>query len=220
MLKDRYSASKNNNAGHKNQWPAFIEGIHGFYKNRVKYFSLFHILTLLITGIVSTTITTQKYMYGKTHDTLINKYKKFENNSKFLRTYYRYTGTETGFGFFAPDVKSHGAMFFESCGTLLDLPFETNEGNIRKNCMVTNITDYIREEIEDNDKKITIEQIFSNLLIQNLVAKIRQVNGIDQGCKTINVTYKLVQFPPLEVAEHSRKPKLFDVKNWKYETKN
>jgi len=216
MLKNYYKAYKYKFAGHMAQWPAFIKVI---YTNRLKYFSFIHICTLLITGIVSTTFAAQKYMYGKERNTFINKYKKFENNSKLLRTYYRYTGTETGFGFFAPDVKSHGDMFFESCGALLDLPFETNEGNIRGNCLISNVTEYINDDLQSG-KKLTLKQRFSDLLIQNLVVKAEQVNGLKNNCKIVKVTYKLIEFPPLQSTVTTKTPLLFDIKTWIYETKN
>lgn len=219
MLKIFNKAYKYTHAGRKHQWPAFVKIADSFYKNRIKYFSIFHIVTLLITGIVSTTLASQKYRHGKEGTTFINKYKKFENKSKFLRSYYRYTGTETGFGFFAPDVKSHGEMFFESCETLLDLPFETNEGLIRGNCLITNVTEYINDDLQ-NDKKNTLKQRYSDLLIQNLVAKVRQVNSLQNNCSIVKVTYKLVEFPPLQSSVSNKAPLLFDIKTWIYETKN
>ena len=218
MLKNYYKAYKYKLAGHKTPWPAFVKIMNMFFINRIKYFSFVHICTLLITGIVSTTLATQKYMYGKERNTFINKYKKFENNSKFLRIYYRYTGTETGFGFFAPDVKSHGDMFFESCGNLLNLPFETNEVSIRGNCLINNVTEYINDDLQSG-KKFTLKHRFSDLLIQNLVAKVGQVNSSKNNCKIIRVTYKLIEFPPLR-STATKAPLLFDIKTWIYETKN
>jgi len=159
-------------------------------------------------------------VYGKQQKDIIFKYKKFEDNSRFLRTYYRYTGTETGFGFFAPQVKGQGTLFFESCGRLLGLPFETNEGNIRGNCMISGVTDYIKDELEEKYNEPTLKHRFSDLLIQNLVVKVRQVNGLDNKCKTVKVNYKLVEFPPLQARIATSEPKLFDVKTWIYETKN
>lgn len=198
----------------------FFTNMRNFYKIRFKYFFVVHILSLLITGIVSTITVYQKYTYGKVQKDFVSDYKKFEDKSPVLRSYYRYTGTETGFGFFAPNVKGQGTLFFESCGTLLDLPFETNEGNIRSNCMISSVTDYIKEELEKKDKSPTLKHKFSDLLIQNLVAKVRQVNGLDNECTMVQVNYKLVEFPPLNATVSTKQPQLFDIKTWIYETKN
>lgn len=190
------------------------------YTYRFKYFLPIHIISLLITGITTTIIAYQKHVYGKEQEGVVYKYKVFENNSKILRNYYRYTGTETGFGFFAPSVKSHGAMFFESCDTLLNLPFETNEGNIRNHCLITSVTEYVQQELEQKEKEPTLKHRFSDLLIQNLVAKVRQINNLDNKCNTVKVEYKLVEFPPLKSTINAEAPTLFAIKTWIYETKN
>ena len=206
-------------ADHYFLWSAFYKSIAGIYFKRIKIFFFIHSFIIFSGGVVSTILAIQKYNDNENKQNFASKIRNFENNSNLLRSYYRYTGTETGFGFFAPDVRSHGVIFFQSCGSLLSLPFLTHEGNIRVICMVSSVTEYVSDELSDTNKKPTLKHTFSDLLIQNLVANVRLINNINKNCSTVQVDYKLLEFPPLNAKVKKRNPKLFEVKKWIYETK-
>lgn len=189
------------------------------YINRAKYFFFLHVFSLVITGVVTTAMLYQKYVYGEVKKDIFYKYKEFERNTESLRLYFRYTGTETGFGFFAPNVKSHEVLFFESCNNPLELTCETYEGSLRYDCLISSTTDYVMDEITGKEKKGSLRQQYSDLLLQNLVSKVQQINESQNDCKTVTVTYRLLEFPPLELKNIPKKPELISLKNWIYETK-
>lgn len=188
------------------------------HKNRIKYFFFLHFFSLLITGVVTTVMLYQKYNYGEQKKDFFYKYQKFEKKSNVLRLYSRYTGTETAFGFFAPNVKSHDYIFFEACGIFLELPYETYEGELRFNCMIGSATDYVLDEIKGKSKKTDLKQRFSDLLLQNLVSKVKQTNQLEGKCNSVEVTYKILEYPPLESNIFPKNPELISLKNWLYET--
>lgn len=67
----------------------------------------FHLVTILLISVNSTVSSYSEFYYSKTADK-IPYFKKINEvvNSDLIRVYSQFTGTETGYGFFAPNVSS------------------------------------------------------------------------------------------------------------------
>lgn len=176
-----------------------------------------------MTGIVST-----DYLYHLYHKEKPNRFvseiHKFEQNN-YCQYYYRYTATETAFGFFAPNVKSLGLFMFDYCNKGIDINFATNEGNTRYVSLISNITSHLTDSDKNNrtksERELLMEQ-YGELLLKNVTAKYQsKIRNYDPNCKEVTLKYFLIEYPSLATKSKDltkkHDPVLINIKNWKYE---
>ncbi|MBU7571405.1 MAG: hypothetical protein KAF41_12275 [Flavobacterium sp.] len=193
--------------------------------NRMKIFFFFHLFTLVITGVVSTNHIYYVY-HQKESDNFISKIQKFQQNS-YCQYYYRYTATETGFGFFAPNVKSMGLFMFDYCDKGIDIKFLTNEGNSRYTTLISNMTDHLdntakKKKANKMTKRDLLLDQYGELLIKNVAAKYQsKIRVHNPRCDEVTLKYFLVEYPSLATKSKDLAKKygpiLINVKNWNYE---
>lgn len=189
--------------------------------NRIKIFFYIHVFSLITIGLVSTDHLYHLY-HQKKSDTFLADVQKVQQN-KYFQYYYRYTGTETAFGFFAPNVRSMGLFMFDYCNKGIDINFVTNEGNARYTSLISNVTDYLADskpEGKNKSKRQILMEQYSELLLKNITAKYQsKIQLNDQNCNEVTLKYYLVEYPSLDTKSKTKKhdPILINIKNWKYE---
>lgn len=190
-----------------------------FKFNRLKYFAFFHIGVLIFMGVTST-----NYIYSVYHNRvptnkvilLMDKCLSFS----FAKYYTRYTGTETGFGFFAPNVRSFGTMMGKTCSKKFQVQFKSVEGSMRLNCMLTTVTDKLLQDTKMKTKQDTLFEKYNELLIKSIATNsFNNFNYRTDSCKTIQLQYYLVEYPSLKIINSSKKsaPYLQLINTWSYE---
>lgn len=186
------------------------------YKNRLKYFTFFHILTLILTGIISTDQLYSKYNEVKPTKA-IEKIYKFQYNV-FSQGYYRLTGTETGFGFFAPNVKSNGFLLPEFCNSKQDFSLLTNEGNSRFSTLVANATDYLTTRTKNKNESVNK---YNELIIKNIALSV--LSRTKLKCRDVKLSYYVIDYPSLGLIKKEDKvilPNLIKIQSWTYGINN
>jgi hypothetical protein len=182
------------------------------YKNRLKYFTFLHVFTLILTGILTTDQLYSKYKDVETNKVLEKIY-RFQYN-QISQSYYRFTGTETGFGFFAPNVKSNGFFLSEVDNSKQEILFFTNEGNSRFSTVVANSTDYLTERRKKN-KSESLKK-YNDLVIKNIAMSVAA--RTTENCNKVKLSYYLIDYPSLNSIkkEDNITPNLVKIQYWNY----
>jgi hypothetical protein len=191
------------------------------FKNRIKYFTIIHVFTLLITGIYTTSKMYYEYALPNEKTNKLNEFTKIYSN-KYSLIYMRYTGTETGFGFFAPNVKSNGVLFGTLGNKNYSIDFNTNEGNSRLSSLFNAVTDkMLKEVVNDKDKKDDLIDKINNLIVKNIAVKLKSNLKNNNSGEIFDFTYSLFEYPPLSMIKKGikKKLKITEVKKWSYEIK-
>lgn len=181
------------------------------YKNRLKYFTFFHVFTLILTGVISTDQLYSKYKETKPSK-LLEKIYRFQYNP-ISQGYYRITGTETGFGFFAPNVKSNGFLLPELCNSKQDFSLYTNEGNSRFSTLVSNSTDYLTNRQKNKNESV---KKYNDLVIKNIA--LSMISRTPIKCENVKLSYYIIDYPALSSIKNEDKimPNLIKIQSWSY----
>lgn len=182
----------------------------------MKIFFFIHFFSLLLTGVVTTDDLHQRYTNRKNDSVIKNMFGFYHTNPFYL--YRKYTATETGFGFFAPNVKSNGLFIFNLCNEPIKVGFKSREGNHRYSGLVSKITSHLLINHKEKTIKDSLIDKYYNLVIQNIAAKVYSENNIND-CSKLTIEYHLIEFPPLKKSPKKVKksPILVNLKNWKYD---
>jgi hypothetical protein len=137
----------------------------------------------------------------------------------FIRTYLRFSGTETGYGFFAPNVKSGGAVLAKINKNTIVPEFNSFEGTLRYNCLSSEILDYVYKKKNTTSKNIVKER-YQELVLKNIATKL--LNSNSTLSDSITVSFGIIKFPSLEEARQGMNviPTLLKCKELKYSVRN
>jgi hypothetical protein len=137
-------------------------------------------------------------------------------NGPVLTAYGRISGTECGFGFFAPNVRSSGALTLGGCGQKLMPEFKTHEGRLRYEGFIGDmINDISRENKQHADTTLfAMKDNYNKLLLKNIATT--TIKQQPKPCALYKMDYCLIDFPDLsEVREHGpRAPKLVPMRTF------
>ncbi len=133
----------------------------------------------------------------------------------------RYTGTETGYGFFAPNVRSNGLLIGETDMVLKEPPFLSFEGRNRFTTLSSQITEQMLKSIEDTIPR-TLDIIakkwenYYTLILNSITQKTYQ--GISVKSDSLTLSYNLIDYPPLKIASSAKSviPNLLKIKKIKF----
>ncbi len=121
-------------------------------------------------------------------------------NTMPCRYYGRYTGAETGYGFFGINVRSNGILIAECGGNGLTADFNSYETSLRFFSMANALTDDFMKTSQKTDSLKLAQgtdymRAFSNLVLKNIAVKMYQVNSCPDS--VISLSYNLLSYPTL-----------------------
>jgi hypothetical protein len=124
--------------------------------------------------------------------------------------YGRYTGAETGYGFFGINVRSNGLLLGECDGKKLSPVFASYETSLRFFTMANSVTDgYLSEaegKIPDSLRGyMNLREAYDNLVLKNIAFTLFTKNGcIDSSAM---LSYNLLNYPSMEDLQRGHPPK-------------
>jgi hypothetical protein len=170
-----------------------------------------------MSGITSK-IPTRPYLYIKSKFSRCIKFVRTCQNKKsnyfdficgkiirnsFFQIYGKYTGIETGYGFFGFNVRSTGFVINEYCGKTSNPEFNSLEAENRYGSLRSLYIDYLKYQFPENRKANQVDGMFEDYL--DLVLK--NVSAFSMRGKVVDCDSVLTGYYILEL------PKLVDLKN-------
>jgi hypothetical protein len=171
-----------------------------------KYFFLLHLLLVILYNIVMTIDSYSKFSKDKSFNSISNNISKF-TNLKMIKLYSRYTGSSTGFGFYAPNVLSSGFLSFTDEDKTYAFSFKNHENTIRYLSLNTVILQNALEAMDrDTSKKteineildkkyLEIDSVYTDIMLKNLTSHFYTDTNIS---KAINLKFLIYHYPSLE----------------------
>jgi len=110
--------------------------------------------------------------------------------------YGKFTGTESGYGFFAPNIKSGGIIAGDCDGKKIYARFNNFETAMRFSILSSRVTDYLITSIDSADSLNTkLKERYYNLVFKNIAVKIYNQNHCKQD--TLYMSYNMITYPTL-----------------------
>jgi hypothetical protein len=160
-------------------------------------FATFYIVCIVLNSILSCYNISCDYYAIKNDNPLVSAIKTFLRVD-IVRVYAQVTGARTGYGFFAPNVKSNGVIITESCGQKMMPDFNAFETKIRYHTLSSCLVDDIfneRDSTQINKANAQLETDYYNLAFKNIALKLMN----DKGCTadSVSISYNVIAFPTL-----------------------
>jgi hypothetical protein len=147
------------------------------------FLTLFHFFIIIVISIQSSWKSIYEFYYGKDSLKISFPYKAvyFAKESPIVNLYSSFTGLDTGYGFFAPNVSSICNIEFEFYDVhnvlkkrMLFLPFNSREGYSRYSTFLGIFQDKMHKTVGEANKNnhikyldVVIKSVSRNLLVQN-----------------------------------------------------
>jgi hypothetical protein len=124
--------------------------------------------------------------------------------------YGRYTGAETGYGFFGINVRTNGLLIGECDGKKLSPVFASYETSLRFFTMANSATDGYISEAEGRTPdslrgSLTVKQAYDNLVLKNIAFTLYTKYGCGDSSATLS--YNLLNYPSMEALQKGYPPK-------------
>lgn len=124
--------------------------------------------------------------------------------------YGRYTGAETGYGFFGMNVRSNGLLLGECDGKKLSPVFASYETSMRFFSMANTVTDRyltgaegkVPDSLHGNTNLV---QAYDNLVLKNIAFTLFTKYGCSDSTATLS--YNLLNFPSMKDLQRGAAPK-------------
>jgi hypothetical protein len=179
-----------------------------FMKQRLLYLWIgFHLLFIFLVNVV--TVYSSYKEFHQQHDNVpvaIALEKML--NTNICRYYGRYTGAETGYGFFGINVRSNGLLMGESDGQVLTADFRSYETTLRFFSMGNALTDdFIKPGAQDSLHKSRAADImneYNQLVFKNIAVTLFQQHRCQDTA--ISLSYNLLDFPSLAAVQAGNPP--------------
>jgi hypothetical protein len=152
----------------------------------IVFFSI-HVLFLGLNGLEAFYLTISE-IDKKIKSDLIESYLRVKRKIKIPSIYSKYTGINTGYGFFSPNVKGTGFIALNSCDQEIQLDLLTFEGKIRMTTFNSNMLDDILTR-KNESRMDTFRNSLHDLIYYQLA-----LNAIkDQECisDSISIVFQL-----------------------------
>jgi hypothetical protein len=160
-------------------------------------FAAFYIVCIVLNSIRSCYNMSYDYYAIKKDSPLISAIDMFLRVD-IVRVYAQVTGAGTGYGFFAPNVKSSGVVITESCGQKMMPHFNSFETKIRYHSLSSCLVDDIfnkRDSTQITKANVQLEMDYYNLAFKNIALKLMN----DTGCTadSVSISYNVIALPTL-----------------------
>lgn len=138
-------------------------------------FAVFHLLFIAVSNLCSSYVNYCEYYDKPADSSLLNCYTALVNNT--LCTYYaKYTGANTGYGYFAPNVRTAASLDCSYNGTGMQPAFRTKEASLRYENMVgsliENVTLKYKPSEEWQRKAFEVKYKYNELIFKNIAVAI------------------------------------------------
>jgi len=169
------------------------------------FFSL-HILLICVTASLGAFDSYVQFYDVKLSEKVVQARNAVSSAINFIpvRLYSYFSGTNTGYGFYAPNVKVNSTLQLEIDGQIYTPQLKTHEGNHMYQVLIGSMTNQVLSEINDpgNEDKQSLEKELNELILKNIgVYTFTNFSG-KRSCEDFKVHYCLVNYPSLE--EYSR----------------
>lgn len=154
------------------------------------------------------------------------RYKKFHTQFRDLivstpsRYLSQYTGAETGFGFFAPNVLSSSVIVVEKDGKLNMPLFSNHENELRFNNLASSLTRNMLKRLEGHEKPLQlrkavlgkyftasdVDSAYNNLLLKNLAVPYLNTSGSHTARNVVSVKMLVYDYPSLAECAADKEP--------------
>lgn len=116
----------------------------------------------------------------------------------FFQIYGKYTGIETGYGFFGFNVRSTGFVINEYCGKTSNPEFNSLEAENRYGSLRSLYIDYLKYQFPDNRKTNQVDSMsedYLDLVLKNVSAFSMRGKVVD--CDSVLTGYYILEVPKL-----------------------
>jgi hypothetical protein len=165
----------------------------------------FHLLFIIVSNMYNSYNTYCDY-YNKPINNLLSKYANACLNNKAISQYARYTGTSTGYGFFAPNVKSPTVLSCKYQGNEIVPAFGSNEGQLRYGNLIGALIENINlKKMPSNEQEKQIfatRRKYNELVCRNIAVKL--MNECQLPPDDINMQLSFVKQPSLQDARQGK----------------
>lgn len=159
-------------------------------------FLFVHIVILVINNSVMTRETYLEFFDKK------NTYFDFISGriirNLFFQVYGKYSGIETGYGFFGFNVRSTGFVINEYCGKSLGPQFNSLEAENRYSGLRGIYIDYLKYKYPKNRKMNQVDSLledYLDLVLKNVSAY--SLRGKEVNCDSVLTGYYILELPKL-----------------------
>jgi hypothetical protein len=163
----------------------------------------FHLLLIVIINCISAYKAYHEFHHLPETSVIVQRLTPYIE-AKPLRYYGRYTGAETGYGFFGINVRSNGILIGECDGTPMTADFHSYETSLRFFSMANALTDdFIRPDARDSLPGGLLGE-YNNLVFKNIAVTLYQQHGCEDT--TVMLSYNVLQFPTLQAVRTGTTP--------------
>ncbi|MBK8554610.1 MAG: hypothetical protein IPL65_02015 [Lewinellaceae bacterium] len=167
-------------------------------------FALFHISSVVIHATISA-YSSYTSFYEKPKDNKIIQKMGRLSQTKLYKYYGTVSATQSGYGFFAPNVRASSQLVIEGCGKEITPTFNSHEGRMRYEGFLGDLINNIEPDSLKKDKT-KIEDVldrYEKLLLKNISLKAIKDNNM--SCAFYMVRYNVLDFPSrAEVLENGK----------------
>lgn len=190
-------------------------------KRYLSYFQMTIVSILLILVVAMSTFTTLDSYYGFYYED--KNYKEENTLAKITQIIIRfrplqffadYTGFNTGYGFFAPNVASDFVILFKvydaqgkQVKVLENLPFATKEGFIR----FSNVHSMYLDKLDD--KTSIIWNRYLDVVLRQAALSVKRIYTIPDAC--VDAELYLYEFPETKEYKEGKRHRLIFIQNVK-----
>jgi hypothetical protein len=116
--------------------------------------------------------------------------------TRLYSVYGNLSGTSTGYGFFAPNVRSNGVLVVESCGKKLTPTFASHEGHLRFDGYVGDLVNDLTLTATPKDSTLhAFKQRYNDLILKNIALNTLKKNNI--LCDSFSINYCIAAYSTL-----------------------
>jgi len=157
----------------------------------------FHLTAILLNSIGGTRGVHMRF-YDLEETNTAFKFIHKTNSLPLFNYYGQVTGTNCGFGFFAPNVRSNSVLLVQGCKNKMTPTFNTHEGAQRFSGFFGDlINDLVPKENQNLNIKIdSLNKKYNELTLKNIALNVMRQNKVN--CDYFQVTYTVLNFPSMK----------------------
>lgn len=178
-------------------------------KNYFKIFVAFHIMFIICICTISTYSNYCTFYNLKKESVLINQMGKLLA-PKLVQIYGKLSGCDSGYGFFAPNVRSAGIIILENNNVKYTPEFKNLEARIRFSTFESTISNHLLEQkdtLQTNSTTDSLMRAYNDLLFKAIAVKL--INEKACESQTPTISYNIYDYPSLEMfRKGERQPSL------------
>lgn len=162
-----------------------------------------HLLLIILVNSISAYKAYHEFYHSPETSVIVQKLTPLVE-ARAIRYYGRYTGAETGYGFFGINVRSNGMLIGECGGTPMTADFKSYETTLRFFSMANALTDdFIKPDAHDSLPGGLLGE-YNNLVFKNIAVTMYQQHGCVDS--TVLLSYNVLQFPTLQAVRTGTPP--------------